>query len=356
MKALAPVLLALILAGCGGAAAPASPGSSPAAPRTAPASAASASAAVPAPSGKALEKMKVSYPTFSASVAPLLIAIDKGYYSAEGLDIEMIRSGGGASTPALIAGEVPYTTSSGSALSAMISGAPLKVIYTAEDRPGYELWTTDPSIKSIKDIKGKAVAIQTRGDTNEIAMNILLKNNGLPSNSVTYVATGAPENSVAALQSGQVPLAVMGASNALQYKTSGGTGHLLVDLKKEVQMVYTGLATSDKELQQNRDRTKRFLRGTIKGLEYFKAFKSETLAILAKYNHLPEAANEVDYDDDIPALTADGTVSVDVQRADTAVRAQMVNVAPPSVTKLYDYSVLNEVNKELKASGWKPER
>jgi ABC-type nitrate/sulfonate/bicarbonate transport system substrate-binding protein len=200
------------------------------------------------------------------------------------------------------------------------------------------------------------VTIQTRGDTNEIAMTILLRNNNMPANSVTYLATGAPENSVAALQSGQAPLAVMGASNALQYKQSGGKGRLLVDLKKEVQMVYTGLATSDKELAQNRDRAKRFLRGTIKGREYFKDFKPETLAILGKYNHLPEAANEVDYDDDIPALTADGTVSVDVETADTAVRAAMVNTPPPPVTKLYDYSALNEVNQELKSSGWKPER
>ena len=354
MKALAPAAaLAMLLAGCGGAAAPAAPRS---APSSKPAASTAAAPAASASAGKALEKMKVSYPTFSASVAPLLIAIDKGYYAAEGLDIEMVRAGGGASTPALIAGEVPYTTSSGSAVSAMIGGAPLKVIYTTEDRPGYELWTTDPNIKTLADIKGKAVAIQTRGDTNEIAMTILLRNNNMPANSVTYLATGSPENSVAALQSGQAPLAVMGASNALQYKQSGGKGRLLIDLKKEVQMVYTGLATSDKELAQNRDRAKRFLRGTIKGRLYFQAFKPETLATLGKYNHLPEAANEVDYDDDIPALTADGTVSVDVQTADTAVRAAMVNATPPPVSKLYDYSVLNEVNTELKASGWKPER
>src|SRR5581483_6779100 len=101
MKVLAPAALTMLLAGCGGVAAPAAPSS------------ASASKPPASAAAKALEKMKVSYPTFSASVAPLLIAIDKGYYAAEGLDIEMVRSGGGASTPALIAGEVPYTTSSG---------------------------------------------------------------------------------------------------------------------------------------------------------------------------------------------------------------------------------------------------
>jgi len=177
------VALAVVLAGCGAAAAASPPGAASQPP-------------------KALEKMKVSYPALSASIAPLMIAIDKGYYAAEGLDIEMIKAGGGVSTPALIAGEVPYTTSSGSAISAIIGGAPLKVIYTTEDRPGYELWTVSPDIKSVNDIKGKAVAIQTRGDTNEIAMSIFLKSHGLPANAVSYLASGSEENKLAAMQSG----------------------------------------------------------------------------------------------------------------------------------------------------------
>ena len=54
-------------------------------------------------------------------------------------------------------------------------------------------------------------------------------------------------------------------------------GHRLADLRGEIQMLYTGLATSDQELQQRRDRAKRFLRATVKGREYYRAFKEETL-------------------------------------------------------------------------------
>jgi ABC-type nitrate/sulfonate/bicarbonate transport system substrate-binding protein len=340
------LVCALVLTACGGVAVPPQRSTTSVKP-----SAASTGASAVA-AGKQLESIKVSYPTFSASVAPLMIAIDKGYYAEEGLKIEFTQAGGGASTPSLIAGEVPYTTSSGSAISAIISGAPLKVIYTTEDRPGYELWTTDPDIKTVQDIKGKPVGIQTRGDTNEIAMNILLKNNNMPLNSVSYIAAGSEQNKLAALQSNQLPLVVIGASTAHQYVTSGGKGRMLLDLKKDVQMVYTGLATSDRELQQNRERTKRFLRGTIKGRLYFKLYKDETLDILGRYNGLARAANEIDYDDDIPALTEDGTVSSDIEQADTATRAQLIGVEPPPVSKIYDYSVLNEVNQELKSSGW----
>ncbi len=303
-----------------------------------------------------MEKIKISYPTFSASVAPLLIAVDKGYFAEQRLDPEWVKAGGGAATPMLIAGEVPYTTSSGSAISAIISGAPLKVVYTIEDRPGYELWSVSPDMKSVEDIKGKTIGIQTRGDTNEIAMSILLKNHKLPLNAVSYAAVGSEQNKLAAMQNGSVPLAVIGASTALQYKSAGGKGKMLADLKEEVQMVYTGLATTDKELRENRERTKRFLRATLKGREYFKTFKDETLDILGKYNQLPRPANEVDYDDDIPALTPDGSVPLEVQQADTVVRAQLIGVEPPPVSRIYDYSILAEVNQELKASGWKPQK
>ena len=39
------------------------------------------------------------------------------------------------------------------------------------------------------------------------------------------------------------------------------------------------------------------------------------------------------------------------------VRAELLNVTPdkiPPVEKAFDFSVVNDVNAELKASGWKP--
>jgi hypothetical protein len=57
--------------------------------------------------------------------------------------------------------------------------------------------------------------------------------------------------------------------------------------------------------------------------------------------------------------TEDGTVPVAVQRAELEIRAQLMKIPETQVLapdKAFDFSVLNEVNRELDQSGWKPVR
>jgi len=308
-------------------------------------------------SGKPLERIKVSFAADSAQYAPSFIAMDKGYYAADGLEIEMVSAGGGVATPALISGDVAYSTSASSTIGAIIKGAPLKVIYTNADRPGYELWTNSPDIKGLADIKGKSIGIQTRGDTFEVAMDIFLKQHGMDIDSISYTPLGTGNQRLAAMQSGSLPLALLGVADAIELQQSGAKARKLADLKQQVQMLYTGVATSDKELKDNAGRAKRFLHATIQGREYYKAFKEETLQVMNKYNQRSRAANEADYDDVLSSMTPDGSMSADIQQADTVIRSSLVNVnPPPPVAKLYDYSVVKHVYAELLASGWKPQR
>ncbi len=343
-------IAALLLAACGQAATSAS--QPPAAPASPP------SASAPAASGKPLEKIKVSFASDSAQYAPHFIATDKGYYAAEGLDIEMVSAGGGIATPALISGDVAYSTSASSTIGAIIKGAPLKVIYTNVDRPGYELWTNSPDIKTIADVSGKSIGIQTRGDTFEVAMDIFLKQHGMDPSAVSYTPLGTGNQRLAAIQSGSMQLALLGVADAVELQQAGANkARKLADLKQDVQMLYTGVATSDKELKDNADRTKRFLRATMQGREYYKAFKEETLQIMNKYNKRSRTANEADYDDVLSAMTRDGSMAPEFQQADTEVRASLVNVSqPPPVSKLYDYSIVKRVYSDLQASGWRPQR
>jgi len=99
------------------------------------------------------------------------------------------------------------------------------------------------------------------------------------------------------------------------------------------------------------------LRATVKGREYYKAFKDETVEILGKYNGLSRQANEADYDDTLSTMTEDGTMPAEVQQRDAIVRAAVNEVEQvPSVEQIYDYSLIKEIYRELQASGWRPTR
>jgi NitT/TauT family transport system substrate-binding protein len=242
-------------------------------------------------------------------------------------------------------------------MGAIIKGAPLKVVYTNADRSVQQLWSA-PEIKTLEDLKGKAIGVASRGDSNEVTVHMLLRQQHIDESTITFTAVGSPAGAMAALQSGAVPVAVIGTNILPQLTKSGYNGHMLYDLMN-VQLLYNGLATSDKELQDHRDRTKRLLYATLQGRAYFRAFKDPAVEVLAKYAKQPIADSAEDYDNTLKALTEDGTMPVEAQKADAIVRAGLINMSPneiPPVEKMYDYSVIRQANQELKASGWQPTR
>lgn len=83
----------------------------------------------------AVDKIKVTMASQAATYASYLNAIAQGYYKQEGLDLDVIKAGGGTATPALMSGDVQISTSSASALSGILKGAELKILYTVMVRP-----------------------------------------------------------------------------------------------------------------------------------------------------------------------------------------------------------------------------
>src|SRR5450631_451639 len=123
----------------------------------------------------AADKVSVSLAATDDPVyLPNFIAIDKGYYQQLGLDVEIIYAGGGIATPGLMSGSLDFSTSTGSAVSAILKGAALKIIMTLSESVPFRLWATQPDISTLQDLRGKAVGVQTRGDLFELSMRAAL--------------------------------------------------------------------------------------------------------------------------------------------------------------------------------------
>lgn len=299
------------------------------------------------------QKIKVSFAALSASYLDQIVAIEKGYFGEEGLEIEMIKAGGGVATPALISGELHFSTSAGSALSAMMKGAALKVVYTNLDRPGYQLWSSRPEIKSLRDLIGKQIGITSRGDTHEISVRLLLKKHNIDSNKVIFTPLGFGSTRLAAIKAGSVDSATLGAGDFAELEKP--RGNMLADIEKEVQFAYTGVAVSNRLLAEQRVLVERFLRGVVKGREYARRYREQTIAFLGKHNGRTADVNRIDYDSTLPTMTAEGAVSEDALKGDVAIRAELLKVTnPPAVNGLFDYSLVKKIYEQLKADGWRP--
>ncbi len=298
------------------------------------------------------EKVRFSVAAVTGSYMDEFVAIEKGYHREEGLAVEMIRAGGGIATQALIAGDLQFSTSAGSALTAMLRGAEIKVVYTNIDRPGYQLWSAQPELKHLKDLIGKKIGVTSRGDTQELSVRLLLRKHGIDANSVVYMPVGFGGTRLAALQAGTVDAVPLGAGDFAQLKQP--KGHMLGDTEKEIRFAYVGLAVSSRLLARQLNLVERFLRGVIKGREYARRYREQTIPMLGKYTQRKREFNEIDYDSTVPVLTPEGWVSDEVLKEDVAMRAELVGVAAPAdYSKFFDYSIVKKIYRDLKSTGWK---
>jgi NitT/TauT family transport system substrate-binding protein len=299
------------------------------------------------------ENITVSLVTPSAAYMDHFVAIEKGYFREQNLNVEYIRAGGGVATPALMSGELHLSTSAGSALSAGLRGGPLKIVYTNLSRPSYKLISTKPEIQALRDLSGKKVAINTFGDTQHLATLLLLKKYNIPSTSVLIVAMGRNETRFAAFKNMAIDATLLLPRDVLQVGQSKGT--VLADIGKEIQLIWSGAVTSNKLLAENRSLVERFIAGAVRGREYARRFKDQTLAIIAKYDKSPREGIELDYDATVASMTLEGSVTDDVLRDEIATRAELTKMSnPPEKEKLFDYSIVKKVYAEIKASGWQP--
>jgi len=300
-----------------------------------------------------LENLRVSFASFGVIYYPHFVAKELGFYRDEGLDVEVIAMPGGLATQALVAGDLHFSTSSGSSLNASLRGIKLKVVYVNLDRPLYKLLSWRDDIRKVTDLRGKGIGVASRGDTMEGAANLLLRKFQMdPLRDVAWVALGTGGR-VTSLAAKTVDSAVLGFADSLTMQSRGFAVHEVANIGKEIKMLYTGLAVSEDLMAKRPDLLRRFIRATVKGREFVKRFKAQSLALGKKYDRAPDDVRNADYDATMEMMTADGTEDLETQKSDIEIAKRMLNAQKDVATEqIFDFRYTREVYKELRDLGW----
>src|SRR4030095_4948345 len=99
-------------------------------------------------------KIHVSAPSKSITWFPAHLTREKGFYRAEGLEVDFVVMKPQVGLQALIAGDVSYTTALGSTMRAGVRGLPLRVVMTIADKPLFALMAR-PGVHSVEELQGK---------------------------------------------------------------------------------------------------------------------------------------------------------------------------------------------------------
>jgi len=303
------------------------------------------------------ETVRVSMASFGAIYYPHLVAKELGYYADEGINPEIILMRGSIATPALVTGDIQFSTSYGSALAAILRGFDLRVIYVTVDRPYYSIFSNKKELRTAPDLKGKRIGIPGRGDSHHVATSLWLKKYGVdPEREVHWISTGpTTATRIAALVSGQVDAITSPPSGTYTLKTEYPSVYEIADLGREVKMLYTGLAVAKIILDGRSEMVRRFLRATVKGREFYKSFKDETLRLTKKYDPNSEGSRKADYEITLEAMTKDGTEDLETQKSDIDIGLRNLGMrtsVPPE--RVFDFRLIGEGYNDLRAAKWKP--
>jgi ABC-type nitrate/sulfonate/bicarbonate transport system substrate-binding protein len=308
----------------------------------------------------AAQSIKITVPTQTVADSAYFAAQQKGYFAAEGLDVEFVFAGGGVATPAIISGTVDGSASGSAALSAILRGAALRIVLVFTASPAYQV-LAQPDIHSLADLKGKPVGVNTRGDTFEIAMRLALQAAGLSPDSVTYAPVGFGDAVGAAFDSGALAAVIVSPGTTIEMREQGAlkNAHAIADFYGKVHMPWNSFVVSEKLLYGNPVLAKKMLRAIVKGARFAKVFKDQVIGFTKAYEQqtFSQRGSELDYAEFVQELTPDWTVSDALIRSDLLVRAGLLNFPKdqiPPISKVYDFSLVRAINAELDASHWKP--
>jgi ABC-type nitrate/sulfonate/bicarbonate transport system substrate-binding protein len=298
------------------------------------------------------ETIKIAIPSTTQAVLPFTIARDKGYYRAEGLDVELILMSAPTASRALLSDDVAVATVGGAGLPPVLRGSPFKFLFTTYNRAMFWLFSK-PEIRDVRGLKGKRIGVSGIGSGPDSLLREILRQNGLDANrDVTVLSLGVMPTIFAGLQAGTVDAAML--SPPVTFKAEEAGFRELVSFPKQDLVELQGsVLVRDASLQSNRVQMERFLRGTYKGFLHVKEDRAATIPFLARYLQLNERLAANAYDQVVrPAMTPDGTLSPEMQaKAVQHVLKRLDLKEAPPLAKIFDFSLTRKIMGELK--GWR---
>ena len=235
----------------------------------------------------------------SANLWPALIAIDKGFYAAEDLKVDIVYvQSSAALVQQVTAGSIGVSISTGLAdpLRAVGMGAPISIVRIEVQAPPYDL-VAKPSIASIKDLKGKVISLGGPKDITRIYVERMLEPNGVKRGEFDMVFAGATAARASALVAGAVDAAILLPAFNFQAEAKGFKSlGLTVDYVKD--LPFSGTAVNNAWAKDNKATLEKLLRAQNKSVAWFEDDnnRAEAVQILKKASGLTQADVEKAYD------------------------------------------------------------
>lgn len=236
-----------------------------------------------------LTRIRIGYPSPSASFSPLFVAKEAGLFEKYGLASELLYLQGVQITQVHVAHQIDFTvTGSPLPLQAAVEGADLVLVASSIDRFIYKLIVV-PSITSIAALKGKTIGITRFGSLPDVAIRLVLKKSGLNADKdVSLVQVGRMTDMVVGLSGKKIDAGVISDPTSFQAEKMG-MRRLLDMADVDVEFANVAVVVSREYAKSHRDIVLRFLKAYIEGTRRFLTDKELGIKALKKYTGIEDS-------------------------------------------------------------------
>jgi ABC-type nitrate/sulfonate/bicarbonate transport system substrate-binding protein len=229
----------------------------------------------------------------------IYVAVHKGFFTAEGLDLELnFAQSGAAVTQQLTGGSLDVALSVGitDPIRAIDKGAPLALIRIVGNAAPYVL-IGKPGLKSIADLKGKTVSTGADNDITTVYFERMMAANGLKKGDYTTLPAGVAAARFAALKAGVVDAAVvLPPVNFVAEKAGFVTLGYAADYVKD--LPFTGMAVQRRWAGANMAAAEKVLAATDNSVAWLAdpSHREEAVELLVKVGKANKDDAEASYD------------------------------------------------------------
>jgi len=296
----------------------------------------------------AAEKLIADYGGHAGFQSATWVAKDLKIFEKHGLDVDIIMITGAArSVAALLGNSTQFATGSATGpLAAAVRGTDVKVIAASYNKFPYA-FVVKPDIRTPKDLRGKRVNILNYGGSNDLALQLALREWGMKLADIQVIIGGDAPTRLGALMVGRMDATILSPPHLTMALKAGY--RVLADMgEMSANFTQSSLYVKGSSLKEQRDRTKRFLRAYAEAIHRIKTDRDATMKIFAQRMRVddPETTKST-YDYFAPRFSFPPRVDlIGVRDTINFYAEQNADFKNRKPEEFVDHSLIDELEKE----------
>lgn len=234
--------------------------------------------------------LRASYPAPTTVYLPLWVAKDAGFFTKQGVDVELVHVGSSPiAMAAFLAGEIDILGGGGSSgPNAYLRGQRDLAFFASMNNKFVFSIYGPPTMANLSAVRGKRIGVTRFGGTMDFATRHFLRLSGLdPARDVAMVQVGRVQDILSAMAAGSVDVGTMAFPYDIKARESGYRE--LADLAQSgARYASSSFLGKRQFLAQQKPRIESFVRGLIEAIHFIRTRRDEGIKILARYTRMSD--------------------------------------------------------------------